>query len=86
MALTAQYLEDHIPVQGGTKTNDFGLKMTEIFLKEGTAQLTQLKSDSADKINFNANVTLEENVAGACVSITVCLPFVGCHTVHVGVG
>ena len=83
--LTVQYLQDH---RNEVHNYDsFGRALADLVMQSAAKQLEQNPAlASTEKMTFTADVTVGAIQPTACVWVEVCLPFVGCTKVHVGVG
>ncbi len=79
--LTKKYIQDHKQFLEKVAP-ELGKKIGELILDSAQKEIEE--NGEKEKIELTATVTLEPTAAG-CVSATICLPFVGCSTVHIGV-
>jgi len=79
--LTESYVDDHIGMIDKS-AHEVGQRLSYLILREVKEQLTS--KGSAESLKIDATVTVKANEA-VCLDVTVCLPIVGCATVHIGV-
>ena len=79
--LTTKYIEDHMNFSDKSAL-ELGKMVGDLVLREAKEHIS--KNGEAESIQLKGTFDLK-SFNGICVDVQVCLPFVGCSTIHIGV-
>ena len=81
--LTAEYVRAHL--ERVHTYESFGRAIAELAVRSVAEKLTRESNGiPTDTASFAAEVKVAAVQSEACMSVTVCIPFAGCSSIHVG--